>query len=407
MQQGKPVVDVLYYYGENDNITSLFANKLPHFPGYEYDFVNATALLQVLEVKDGKIVTPSGMAYNVLVLDESAKLMTLPVLKKLGALVKAGAKVTGSKPEKSPSLSDDEAAFRALVKEIWSNPNVTAGRSAEEVLKSVNVPEDVIVHNAKAEVLYVHRSTGDRDIYWLNNRSEAANDAEISFRARGKVPELWNPQTGLVEKVSYQVKDGRTLVPLHFESWDAYFIVFRENTTIASYTKPAVTETAVAQIDGPWNVRFQEGRGAPQSATFPQLSSWSENAEAGIKYFSGTVTYTNAFKVSKIDKKARYFLDLGEVKNIAEVTVNGRNMGTAWKKPYRLDVTEALKKGQTTVEINVTNLWVNRLIGDAQPDTKQKITYTTMPFYKAGDQLLPSGLMGPVKIGQEAFKKNK
>ena len=87
--------------------------------------------------------------------------------------------------------------------------------------------------------------------------------------------------------------------------------------------------------------------------------------------------------------------------------VNGRNMDTVWKKPFRLDVTEALKKGQNTVDIKVTNLWVNRLIGDAQPDTKQKITYTTMPFYKAGDQLLPSGLLGPVKLVQEGLKKNR
>ncbi|MFC5533854.1 glycosyl hydrolase [Rhodocytophaga aerolata] len=412
LQQGKPVVDVLYYYGENHNITSQFANKLPGIPGYEYDFVNATALLNVLEVKDGKIVTPSGMAYSVLVLDESAKLMTLPVLKKLGELIKAGAKVTGSKPEKSPSLSDDQAAFTALVNELWSNPNVSANKPAAEVLQSVNVPEDVIVNNAKAEVLYVHRKNEEGDIYWLNNRSENPNDAEISFRVTGKVPELWNPQTGAVEKVSYQIKEGRTLVPLHFESWDAYFIVFRENTTVASYTKPTLTESGVAQVGGTWNVQFQEGRGAPQRATFTQLSSWTENADTGIKYFSGTATYTNHFTVTKPDKNARYVLDLGEVKNIAEVIVNGKNIGTVWKKPFRVDITDAVKKGQNAIEIKVTNLWVNRLIGDAQPGVTNKITYTTMPFYQADSKLLPSGLLGPVKVvslsegGKEA-KVNK
>jgi hypothetical protein len=151
-------------------------------------------------------------------------------------------------------------------------------------------------------------------------------------------------------------------------------------------------------MDGPWNVRFQQERGAPQGATFTQLSSLTENADPGIKYFSGTASYTNSFTLSGLEKKNRYVIDLGEVKNIAEVVVNGKNIGTLWKKPFRLDITDALKKGQNTVEIKVTNLWVNRLIGDAQPGVEKKITYTTMPFYQADSKLLPSGLMGPVKV---------
>jgi hypothetical protein len=398
LQQGKFVADILYYYGENHNITSRFGEKLPGFPGYEYDFVNATALLNLVQVQNGKLVTPSGMAYSVLVLDESARQMTLPVLKKIRDLVQAGAKVTGVKPVESPSLSDDPAAFNALVNEVWNSPNVLADTSVPQVLKALNVPEDVSVHNAKAEVLYVHRSTGDGDIYWLNSRSENPNDAEISFRVTGKVPELWNPQTGTIEKVSYQIKEGRTYVPLHFESWDAYFIVFRENTAATAFTKPALAEGTAAQVGGPWNVRFQAGRGAPQSATFNQLTSWAQNADQGIKYFSGTATYENTFNLPNLDKKARYLVDLGDVKNIAEVTVNGKKVGTAWKKPFRLDVTEALKPGPNKVEIQVTNLWVNRLIGDAQPGVEKKITYTTMPFYQADSPLLPSGLLGPVKV---------
>jgi hypothetical protein len=312
--------------------------------------------------------------------------------------VKAGAKVTGAKPEQSPSLSDNQAEFSALVSEIWSSPQVSANKPVAEVLKSVNVPEDVIVKNANAEVLYVHRNTGDGDIYWLNSRSEAPNNAEISFRIADKVPELWNPQTGTVEKISYQIKEGRTLVPLHFDSWDAYFIVFRQPTTVPSYTKPSVAESVVAQVGGTWNIGFQAGRGAPPNTTFTQLTSWAEHADAKIKYFSGTATYDNAFKLSNIDKKARYFIDLGEVRNIAEVLVNGKNVGAAWKKPFRLDITEALKPGQNKLEIKVTNLWVNRLIGDQQPGVEKKITYTTMPFYQADSPLVPSGLLGPVTI---------
>ena len=91
-------------------------------------------------------------------------------------------------------------------------------------------------------------------------------------------------------------------------------------------------------------------------------------------------------------------LDLGEVKNLAEVFVNGKNLGIVWKKPFKIDAGNALKVGENTIEIKVTNLWVNRIIGDSQPDVKNKITFTTMPFYKANSPLLPSGLMGPVRV---------
>lgn len=398
LQQGKPVVDVLYYYGENTNITSQFANQLPNVPfGYEYDFANATALLTAVQGKNGKIVTPGGMTYNVLVLDESAKQMTLPVLRKIGELVKAGVRVTGAKPEKSPTLRDDPAEFTALVSQIWSSPNVS-DKPVGEVLKAVQLAEDVVVQNAKAAVLYVHRNTGTEDIYWLNSRSENPNDAEISFRVTGKIPELWHPITGKTERVSYQIKEGRTHIPLHFDSWDAYFIVFREKATATSYTKPAVSATSAAAISAPWTVRFQADRGAPASATFNQLASWTENSDAGIKYFSGTATYENAFELPRLNKASRYVIDLGDVKNIAAVTVNGKSLGTVWKKPFRIDITDALKPGKNTVQVQVTNLWVNRLIGDAQSEVKTKITFTTMPFYQANSPLLPSGLLGPVQI---------
>ncbi|GAB2606376.1 glycosyl hydrolase [Spirosoma areae] len=407
LQQGKPVVDVLYYYGENNNITSAFADKLPAISGYAFDFANATVLKEALRVEEGKLVTPSGQQYRVLVLDATAQTMTLAVLKKLGELVKAGMKVAGTKPERSPSLSDNPAEFTALVNQIWSNPNVST-KPVESVLSEMGVQKDVDITGAKSKILYVHRQTADRDgggaafrptdLYWLDNRSDDTNEATISFRVTGKVPQLWNPQTGKTETVSYQIKDGRTIIPLKFESWEAYFIVFAEKTTVASYTKPAVTESTVARVEGNWKVSFQEGRGAPAQTQFNQLASWSENTDAGIKYFSGTATYENTVNVPTVAKNKQYVLDLGEVKNMAEVLVNGKNVGIAWKKPFQVDITDALKSGQNTVQIKVTNLWVNRLIGDAQPGVTNKITFTTMPFYKADSPLLPSGLLGPVRV---------
>ena len=219
-------------------------------------------------MEGSNIVAPSGQTYRLLVLDSTARTMTLPVLKKLGELVKAGMKVAGVKPERSPSLTDNQTEFTALVNQIWTNPNVST-KPVDAVLTEMNIPKDADITGNKAAILYVHRQTADRnDLYWLDNRSENPNEATVSFRVTGKVPELWNPQTGKTETVSYQIKDGRTIVPLKFESWEAYFIVFRNKATVASYTKPAVTESVVARVDGAWTVHFQEGLGAPQQATF-------------------------------------------------------------------------------------------------------------------------------------------
>ncbi len=415
LQQGKPVVDVLVYYGENNNITQLCTEKLPAVPaGYAYDFANASVIKDALRVENGgpasgQIVTPSGQTYRVLALHESAKNMTLPVLTKLGELVKAGMKVVGAKPERSPSLSDNPDAFNYMVNEIWSHPNVST-KPLDAVLSEMKVQKDVDITGNKAErgpapVLFVHRQTETGDLYWLDSRSADPNEATVSFRITGKVPMLWHPETGKTERVSYQIKDGRTIVPLKFDPWESYFIVFGEKATATAYTKPAVTESLVAQVSGAWKVGFQEGRGAPTQTTLDALASLHENADPGIKYFSGTAAYQNTLTVPALPKNARYLLDLGEVKNLAEVVVNGKTVGTVWKKPFRLDITDALKAGSNTVQVRVTNLWVNRLIGDAQPGVTNKITYTTMPFYRAESPLLPSGLLGPVRVVAQTVGK--
>ena len=394
LQQGRNVADILYLYGENTNITWVCREKLPNIPaGYEFDFVNSSALINAVNAENGKLVAKSGNSYNVLMLDESTKLMTLPVLKKIKILADAGIKIVGTKPEKSPSLTDNDAEFQTIANEIWSKSNIIS-------IDKINTQPDVIISNAKNKILYRHRQTlpsgaGGLDIYWLDNRSENATDAEVSFRVSGKVPELWNAQTGKTAKLSYQIKDGRTIVPLKFESWEAYFIVFKEKSTVSSVAIATKTETVLAQISTPWKVSFHD-----KNVTFEKLNSWSENENTDIKYFSGTATYENTFKVTSINKSVKYIIDLGDVKNIAEVIINGKNVGTAWKKPFKLDISEVLKAGVNSIQVKVTNTWVNRLVGDAQPDVKVKTTFTTMPFYHANSPLAPSGLIGEVKILQ-------
>jgi hypothetical protein len=407
LQQGRFAADILYYYGEDSNVTALFGDKMPDLPaGYSFDFVNTDALLNLLSVKDGRIVTPSGMSYRLLALDANAQHMPLAVLKKIRELAKAGAAVAGPKPVDSPSLADDQAEFRAIADELWAR-----GAGEGKVIGRLTIAQAMAMIGATPDFTYakpredtslrfVHRVLPDGDIYWVVNGNTRPEWLETSFRVTGKEPELWHAETGLVEPVSYLIANGRTIVPLRLQPDDAVFVVFRKAAAAGARALPAPVETELAKIAGPWTVAFQAGRGAPASARFETLSSWSENADPGIKYFSGTATYAASFDVSAnwIASGARIWLDLGAVKNLAEVTVNGRPLGTVWKVPFRVDATEALKPGANTLEIKVANLWVNRLIGDKQPGVTKPYTYTAVEFYKADSPLLPSGLLGPVRV---------
>jgi hypothetical protein len=428
LQQGRFVADILYFYGEDNNITSLFNRKAPDIPdGYNYDFVNADALINILSVKDGKLVTPRGMTYEVLVLDDNAKKMSLPVLRKIRDLARAGATITGARPEKTPSLSDSQSEFAALVKEVWGAnlPNVSVGRPLAQVLESRNIAPDFTYSGAQpgaesqagarlqastesqaTEALYVHRRLPDGDIYWVNNRRDRVEEIQASFRVTGKAPELWYPETGQTSPAAYRITGGRTVVPLHLNPGEAVFIIFRSAATAAARTLPNRIETPIAALDGAWTVSFQPDRGAPDKVIFDKLTSWSDSTDPGVRYFSGTATYTRTLDAPAgwFEPGARLWLDLGDVKDLAEVVVNGKPLSIVWKKPFRVDVTAGLRPGANTVEIRVTNLWVNRLIGDQQPGVTTKYTYTTMPFYRANSPLLPAGLLGPVQLIRSASR---
>jgi hypothetical protein len=246
----------------------------------------------------------------------------------------------------------------------------------------------------------VHRKLAEGDVYWVNNRNSRAENVDVTLRIRGKVPEIWHPDTGKIEPASYRIAGGRTTVSLLLDPIDAVFIVFRKPVARLFVTMPAISETQVATVEGGWDVSFQPDRGAPSRITLDRLSSWSDSSDKGVKYFSGTGIYYKSIEAPAdwFVRGAKLRLDLGSVKNLADVTVDGKALGILWKAPFRVDVTDALKPGGNRLEIKVTNLWVNRLIGDAQPDAIGKYTYTTQPFYRADSPLLPSGLLGPVRI---------
>jgi hypothetical protein len=185
-------------------------------------------------------------------------------------------------------------------------------------------------------------------------------------------------------------------------------VVFRKPASLREETVPAPVETQLAAVDGSWTLSFPPNLGAPGKVTIDRLDSWGNNADAGVKYFSGTGTYSKTLDVPAEWLRAgkRIKLDLGDVRELAEVLVNGKSLGIVWHAPFTVDVTGALKPGANSLEVRVTNLWVNRLIGDQQPGVTSKYTFTAMPTYKPDAPLRPSGLLGPVLLNSVDLTSN-
>jgi hypothetical protein len=411
LQQGHFGADLIYFYGEDSNLTAIFANKSPDIPaGFGFDYINADALIHELSVANGRIATKSGMNYRVLGLDPYSEHMSLPVLKAIHKLVEDGAVVAGPKPTDDPSQADDQAEFARLDTELFGNGTgehkvgkgaVYAGQPLSDVFAALHLAPDFDFTRPETDTRleFVHRKLPASDLYFVDNRSDRDETLEATFRVAGKAPELWHADTGVIEPASFAIADGRTTVPLHLEPWGSVFVVFRKSTTEASHQLPKIAQTNLAAVDGPWAVSFQPDLGAPPSVTLDSLASWSDNADAGVKYYSGTGTYTKTVQASAdwFKPGAHLWIDLGDVKNLAEVVVNGKSLGVVWHTPYRVDATSALKPGSNEVVVKVTNAWVNRLIGDQQPGAT-KFTSADVKPYKANSPLLPSGLLGPVAV---------
>jgi hypothetical protein len=234
---------------------------------------------------------------------------------------------------------------------------------------------------------------------------------------------LWDAVTGRIRELPvWRAESGRTAVPLCFEPRQSWFLVFRKAAGVAGSTAvenfPKIKP--VARIDGPWQVSFDPQWGGPNNVTFDKLDDWSHRPEAGIRYYSGPATYKNTFTIPQSNiqnPKSKIYLDLGTVKNVARVKLNGRDLGVVWTAPWHVEITDAVRPGANDVEIEVVNLWPNRLIGDAGLPKEKRLTKTNVRTYdtmasgtygcgicegrkKSGQSavLLPSGLLGPVRL---------
>ncbi len=395
LQQGRFVADVLYYYGNHvPNIARLKQDDPAKvLPQYDYDVINEEVLAERLTVKDGRLVLPGGMQYRVLVLP-NLKALSLEAARKIRQLVRAGATVVGPKPEQTTGRQD-AAELKRIADELWDSGKITT-RSARQALASLQVAADV-----EGIPDWIHRCTGDTDIYFLSNQQPQRVSGDITFRVAGKRPELWDAVSGRHRAAAaFTERDGRTMVPLEFPPYGSLFVVFRKGATGNGGGRNFFTFTKVADIGGPWQVHFEPKWGGPESVRFDELISWTRRGEEGIKFYSGTATYRTTFDLAgrrSATVKGRLFLDLGDLRNLAEVRLNGREAGVVWTPPFRVDITGMVRATGNVLEIDVVNTWYNRLIKDLTLPPGERLTKTNIRL-KAGAAPADSGLLGPVTL---------
>jgi len=414
LEQGIFAADVAFY--TVDGIGKPISNKAVYgdLKGlYDYDHVNTEILLKRMSVKDGRIVLPDGLSYRLLVLEKNEAL-PVEVLRKLVAMVEAGATVVGKRPPEPYGLKDDPKDFAALADKLWGagqsaaagettlgKGRVVWGKPVLQLLKEEGVPPDVELSGVspKGVMDWIHRKAGDTDIYFVCSRWQPVEQVECAFRVSGKIPELWDPVTGKVRKAgAFRQENGRTIVPMKFDPCGSMFVVFRKPTAEVERSGKNWDEFhPLQEITGPWTVNFDPKWGGPQEVRFDKLEDWITRAEAGIKYYSGKATYRKTFELAAVPKSKTY-LHLGDVREVAAVRLNGRDLGVLWTKPFQVDVSDALKAGANTLEIDVVNLWPNRLTGDTFLEKDKRFTRTDMNKYTQSSQLLPSGLLGPVQL---------
>lgn len=418
--------------------------------GYSFDGCSPNILIERAQVKNGYILFPEGSAYRMLVLPDIDTMLPA-VLQKIEQLVSAGATVVGSPPVKSPSLMDYpkcDLQLQEIAKRLWGSTDTPArlterkygkGRIywggpfskqenelypsykvTAELLIDMGVPEDF---TANGPIRYTHRQTENHDIYFVANKSSNTVEADCTFRDGGDRPELWTPITGDMFGIRHQYREnGRTTIPMRFEPSESFFVVFSRkqegrpgnnlHDACFSESKP------IAVVSGPWEVSFDPEWGGPEKIVFDELMDWAQHSERGIKYYSGLATYRKSFDLPALQSlNGELYIDLGDVRNIARVRLNGKDLGVVWTAPWRRKITNVVRTRNNSLEIDVANLWTNRLLGDQQqvdadvrtvqwpsgllegkPWPAGRYTFTTKRFGKTELPLLKSGLLGPVTI---------
>jgi hypothetical protein len=408
MQQGVFVADVIRYIGHEDTYSEgygeLPVTGLP--PGYRADHCDNTVMLERMDVKDGRIVLADGISYAVLLLADK-KTMTPEILEKLAELLEKGATIIGPKPEHSPGLTnfpECDAEVKRLADQLWGEKS---GKIRDipirEALREKKLEPDFSYQAPPREsaINFIHRKLPDADIYFIATAGEGCV-AECSFRVSGKYPQYYDPMTGEIYDVpEYEEDASQTHIKIELEDQGSRLIVFRNQP--AGRTLPTWEEKINMPFPGPWKVDFEAGRGAPEKIQMNALTSWTEHSDFGVRHFSGVGTYTTSFQLTEefLKENTKIWIDLGDVKELAEIVINGKSLGTLWRPPFRVDISKHIDTGQNQLEIRVINTWVNRLIGDKKVPKEKRICQIVPAdpsWYSEESKLLPSGLLGPVTL---------
>ena len=411
LQQGRSVAGALYFTGEEAPLTALYNGGLPADAPRTHDYDFATAdILARLRAEGGEVAAPSGARYRLLWLGGQSDRMTVPTLRRVLELVRAGATVAGKRASRSPSLADDPAEFRALADALWGagegvapravgRGRVLAAADADDALRQIGAAADVDVGGA--DLLWKHRLLPDGGhIYFLTNRTAQPLALTAALGVSGFRPERWDAVTGRAEALGWASAGGVTRVPLALGPQESTFVLFRERTAAAAGEAPTRTERELARFAGGWTLR------APGVAARPAaVGTWTD--DPAMRHFSGTADYLRALRIDAPARGERVLLDLGDVGDVAEVLIDGRSAGIAWTAPWRVDVTDHLRPGRDQqLTVRVTNRWINRLIGDAQPGA-QRTSFTAVPAYRPDAPLRPSGLLRPVRLVAERREEGK
>lgn len=410
LQRGRRQADVAIFIGED---VPCDKPSLPYdFPkGYDLDFINYDALVNLAKVENARLVLPSGASYRVVVLPPVAT-MRPELLRKIEEFVKSGLIVYGSRPVQSPSLMgfpECDNEVKLIASRLWGKIDgktvlwnsfgkgkVSFGINLDDFFSRSGLTPDVIL---PADFVYTHRKDGDADIYFIANQKKEPCKTEISFRIANKQPEYLDALTGERRALNnYSFQNGRTIIPLEFSPEGSCFIVFRGKSQVSGDDKanfPAYSK--VQTIEGDWNVKFSENGHQPFYRTFNQLTDWTLSDDKEVKYFCGKTNYTIDFS---FDRKlpGTCYLNLGKVESLAKIKLNGKEINTLWCYPYRLNVSDYLVNGINKLEVELVNQWWNRLIGDEQPGAIRQTSVSARLFWKADDKLIPSGLLGPVVL---------
>jgi (4-O-methyl)-D-glucuronate---lignin esterase len=431
-------------------------------PGYNYDVTDEDALLHRMLYKNGDLHTPEGIHYRALAIPSEPWLTTADLfwiekyVREGGTVIGLMPQMPiGNEP------AGQAEQFRRVASAMWGSclPNsadfmvrygkgsVYCTQNAHQALADMRIRPDLSwdADGTNASFDFVHRRDGDIDIYFIRNANNAPAATSLYFRVKDRVPELWNPDTGeMVVDPLYEQKGEETVVPISFPANGSTFVLFEHSATphavkaecdgrqaypsiqsgIGVYSaqsfylsstnttsctimmsdEKSETLTFPAPADPPefqgnWTLEFPAGWGAPAKVDMPALQSWTESSIPGVRYFSGTATYHRVLQVpaEDITDHHQVWMDLGDVREVATITVNGKQVRTLWHPPFVVRIDPSLRAGANSIEIAVTNLWPNRIIGDLQPGAVH-YTKTNIHEYTKDSPLIPSGLLGPLKV---------